>query len=289
MIFCEYGCGKEARYQFKNGNWCCEDSHNKCLNIRKKNSKSSSRRLRPKHSSESKRKMSNSHKGKILLEEHKKKIGIANKGKIFSKEHRIKISESQKDKRNSMYGKTPSNKLTIKKINKKYPFFSQIEEMRYNPYKPKEIQVRCKNHLCENSKEMNGWFTPTYIQISMRIQQLESKYGNGGGYFYCSQDCKNICPLFNLRSDPFKETKKLYTQEEYQQFREFVLRRDKYECQYCEEAAIDVHHERPQKLEPLFVLDPDFAWSCCEECHYKYGHKTGTECSTGNLGNLQCN
>jgi hypothetical protein len=29
-------------------------------------------------------------------------------------------------------------------------------------------------------------------------------------------------------------------------------------------------------------------WSCCEECHYKYGHKSGTECSTGNLANKIC-
>lgn len=27
---CDYGCGREAKYQFKNGKWCCEDYHNKC-------------------------------------------------------------------------------------------------------------------------------------------------------------------------------------------------------------------------------------------------------------------
>jgi len=49
-----------------------------------------------------------------------------------------------------------------------------------------------------------------------------------------------------------------------------------------------VHHSRPQKLEPGFVLDPDFGVACCEKCHYKYGHKPGTECSTGNLANMIC-
>jgi len=35
---CEYGCGLEAKYQLKNGNWCCEVSSNKCIEVRKKNS-----------------------------------------------------------------------------------------------------------------------------------------------------------------------------------------------------------------------------------------------------------
>jgi len=59
-------------------------------------------------------------------------------------------------------------------------------------------------------------------------------------------------------------------------------------CEYCEELATHVHHSRPQKLEPGFALDPDFGIACCESCHYKYGHKTGTECSTGQLTNAVC-
>ena len=35
---CEYGCGKEAKYQIgKNKKWCCEIHYNKCPSIRKKN------------------------------------------------------------------------------------------------------------------------------------------------------------------------------------------------------------------------------------------------------------
>ena len=30
MRLCEYGCGQEARYQFKNGKWCCGESCNSC-------------------------------------------------------------------------------------------------------------------------------------------------------------------------------------------------------------------------------------------------------------------
>ena len=37
MVICAYGCRQEAIYQFKNGKWCCEDSINKCINMRSKN------------------------------------------------------------------------------------------------------------------------------------------------------------------------------------------------------------------------------------------------------------
>lgn len=40
---CQYGCGEEAKFQLKNGNWCCSEKHNKCLSIRKKNSEGLSR------------------------------------------------------------------------------------------------------------------------------------------------------------------------------------------------------------------------------------------------------
>lgn len=37
---CSYGCGQEAKYQLKNGKWCCESSSNKCSTIKLKNSNS---------------------------------------------------------------------------------------------------------------------------------------------------------------------------------------------------------------------------------------------------------
>ena len=153
--------------------------------------------------------------------------------------------------------------------------------MRYNPDKPgeKEIQVHCKNHNCRNSKEKGGWFTPTGRQIELRIYEVEK--GNGGGYFYCSEKCKQECPLYNYKGgDPFKDNELSYTPGEYQIFRQHVLERDEFKCQYCGEQAEHVHHERPQKIEPFFSLDPDFAWSVCTGGHYEKAHKDNS--STGN-------
>jgi hypothetical protein len=37
-ILCQYGCDEIAKYQLKNGKWCCSYSNNKCVGIRLKNS-----------------------------------------------------------------------------------------------------------------------------------------------------------------------------------------------------------------------------------------------------------
>jgi len=339
MPICDYGCGRVATYQFKNGKWCCSKSTNQCIYIKNKNSINSTGK---KHSLNSIEKMSKSQIGKIHNEETKqkireynigrkhsdetkRKIGETSKGRKHSDETRRKMSKSQKGRKHSdetkrkiskgRLGKTHttyskqkmsesskranlSNKtlkklsislrLSIEKIKKKYPIFAKVEKMRYKPGKENEriIQVHCKNHKCKNSKENGGWFIASSSQFYERVRQIE--IGNGGSYFYCSEDCKEDCPLYNLHSDPNKNIEKLYTDAEYQIFRHQVLERENHLCEYCGELATHVHHSRPQKLEPGFALDPDFGVACCEKCHYKYGHKTGTECSTGNLANKLC-
>ena len=226
--------------------------------------------------------MSEAKKGKTHSEETKKKISEGNKGRIawnkgkmsgpHSEEHRKKISKTKK--------------FSLKDYQEKYPFFCMIEELRGT--KDGEIQGHCKNHNCKNSKEKGGWFTLTYIQIQHRRDNLENNDGNGGSYFYCSRECKDACPLYGLHGDPLKDNIIPYTMGEYNTFRKFVLERDNYTCKFCGEKANIVHHERPQKLEPFYALDPDLAISVCRDCHYKKGHPKGTSHSTGNLAKVVC-
>jgi hypothetical protein len=189
--------------------------------------------------------------------------------------------------------KCPANKLSIEVIKNKYPLVFKVEKFRYNS--DKDIQVRCKNHKCINSKEKNGWFIPTYIQLYERIRQLESKNGNDGCYFYCCQECKDLCPLYGQTPEILINIDKekagiiklrYYTSIEYNICRDEVLKRNNNKCEYCGNKATDFHHIKPQKLEPFFSLDPDFGLACCEKCHYKYGHKD--DCSTGQLAQKEC-
>jgi len=289
MKLCDYGCGQEALFQFKNGKWCCSESHNSCPVSKERVKQQMNRKNNPnlgkKYSFERKQKISKTLKGKMVgkknpfykkthTEKTKKQMRLKKLGKKLSKETIEKMIKSRK--------------LTIEKITEKYSLFSKIEKMRYNPDKPKEkeIQVHCKNHKCENSKEKGGWFTPGKWQLTDRRRALEKDDGNDGHYFYCSQKCKDTCELYNIYGDPYKDNNLPYTPAEYQTFRTFVLERDNYICQFCGKPATNVHHERPQKLEPFFSLDPDYAWSCCEKCHYEKGHQG--ECSTGNLAKIVC-
>ena len=231
-----------------------------------------------------------SDKSKKIMSEKKKGYVPWIKGKSHSKETRKKISEAHTGlfRTKESIIKTQS---TIKALNIKYPLFSKIEKMRYDPKYPGEriIQIHCKN--------CSKWFIPTYNKFYQRIRAIEDSNGNQAGYFYCCDDCKNECPLYNkkttqiikedeIRAGNIKE--KLYTSSEYNTWRDEVLKRADYLCEYCEDPANNAHHSRPQKLEPGFVLDPDFGIACCEKCHYKYGHKTETECSTGNLASTIC-
>ena len=294
-MLCEYGCGQEATHQFKNGKWCCSKIFSSCPAMKNKNSFLNKGRI---VSKETRLKLSIANTGLIISDTTRKKISKSlsgekhpHFGKKFSEKTRKKISEALTGKKLTTSHKINiglGKKLIISYIKEKYPIFCKDEKMRYNPDKlgKNEIQVHCKNSNCENSLEKGGWFTPTYIQLYERIRQIEKEGGNGGSYLYCCEKCKQKCPIYNIKSDPYKILNISYTPSEYRTFRQEVLQRSNNLCEYCGNLAAHVHHSRPQKLEPFFSLDPDFGISCCEECHYKHGHKD--ECSTGKIANVIC-
>jgi len=275
MPLCSYGCGNEAIITFKNGKHCCSKYYSQCDG--QKRIGKQHHMFNKKCSVQTKLKMSKSHIGHLHSDSSKIKRSIKMTGENNPMFGIIRSKISRKKQ-------SLTNKYTIEQIKKIYPIFSIIEEMKYSD--EKEIQVHCKNHNCPNSKEQGGWFIPTQNQIYERSRQLEHSKGNDGSYFYCCDDCKNECPLFNLRSDPNNKQIEYFTGSEYQTWRQEVLKRSEHICEYCGEKAIHVHHSRPQKLEPFHSLDPDFGIACCESCHYKYGHKD--ECSTGQLANKVC-
>jgi len=283
---CDYGCGQIAIHQFGNGKWCCSESFNKCPIIRQKKSGKTAWNKGKVYTKEERQKMSLDQTGKKHSEKTKKKIGKGSIGRVVSKETRRKLSLSQKGISRPI-STIIKNRLSLNKIKALYPLLFKLEEIRYNPNNPgeKELQCHCKNHECSNSKEKGGWFTPDRHKIFDRAYALNDQ---GGSYIYCSDKCKNECPLYRLRYISNQDKEIFYTAEEYQTWRREVLDRAFYKCEYCENDAIYAHHSRPQKLEPGFSLDPDFGIACCKSCHYKYGHETGTECSTGNLASTIC-
>ncbi len=303
---CTYGCGKEAKYYFKSvDKWCCSKSHNSCPEMKKKQVEGHKGFKHTEETKEILRQKSTGHPGywkdKKLSINVRKKISISNTGNHHSEKTKKKLSIAFKGKNNPMFGKYWSKemlikrKLSISQIKKRYPLFAKIEEMRYNPDKPdeKEIQVHCKNHNCSNSKEQGGWFTLIGTQLDGRRGSIED--GINASYFYCSEKCKEECPLYNktvnqlIKEDQINSGQiedSWYTSQEYQIWRNKVFELDNNKCVYCEQLATIAHHILPQKIYPNLSLDPENGLSVCLDCHYKYGHKG--ECSTGNLSKLIC-
>jgi hypothetical protein len=303
-MLCEYGCGQEAIHQCKNGKWICAKHPNSCPSIRKQ--------IRDKH------------KGKSKSEDHKRKQSETMKGRKHSEEHNKKISESITGEKNPFYGKKHSEetrkKLSELNSGKNHPNYGKIRSKHskrmkgkknpawkggyslsniptYNEYHSKltidekperdNLDQNILTVVCSYS-ECKKRFIPALKDVQERIRALNGK-NYGEHRLYCSDECKNKCPIFNkhtYQDNHPKNSIKKTDEKEYQIFRKLVLHRDSYICQFCGDKATDVHHERPQKLEPFFSLDPDYAWSCCEKCHYGKGHND--ECSTGNLSKTNC-
>ena len=113
--------------------------------------------------------------------------------------------------------------------------------------------------------------------------------------FYCSDNCKHSCILFNLKSDPY-DIAAPWTPYELSIFSKEVKHRQflEYSYNFCElgdcednkEGPFHAHHVIPKSQEWIFGLDPDNGIVVCQSCHDKL-HKG--ECSTGALAKLKCN
>jgi len=161
---------------------------------------------------------------------------------------------------------------------------SYCEETRRDPKEEAILQVKCT--------KCNTWFTPTRDSVQHRIYTLEKKSSNTAqeANFYCSDECKDACPIFKKQKysadEKRSKTNSNFTSAELNAWSKEVLKRANNQCEYCGGPATEAHHIYPKKLEPFYALDPDNGVACCEECHYKHGHKDW--CSTGNLANIIC-
>lgn len=182
----------------------------------------------------------------------------------------------------------------------KFPFLFKVEELKKDP-KTGGVLGRCKNSKCKNSKEQGGWFLLENAHMYYRNWGLNKGWDTY--CFYCCENCKQECPAYGKTASALIKEYGLiinndtednewsgtpYTQEERDVWRKAVLDRENGLCQYCEDVAKHIHHEKPVKTHPHLALDVDNGIATCVKCHYKYGHKTNTECSTGELAKKKC-
>lgn len=108
MILCKYDCGKEGKYQLKDGSWICEKSSNSCPTMKKKNSNGlllSIQKNGRKRRKGYKWKKSYPHKGKTYEEIY----GIEG-----AKEQKLKLSNALKGKKGHPCTVEQKQNLSIK-------------------------------------------------------------------------------------------------------------------------------------------------------------------------------
>jgi len=222
---CDYGCGQKAKYSLKNGRWSCCQKWFHCPKIRENARQKSLEQFgdsekREIHKKSQRKRWNNA--TDETKQKHRDKMNFYWNTGNNRKIHGDKIKEVWKNEgfreniviKHKNWWKITENRikgikvsiLTIEQIHQRYPTFCKVEDIRYNPYKPEEneFQVRCKYSKCKNSKENNGWFTPTRGQLYNRIASIELPDGRDTSYMYCSLECRSSCCLFKLHTDPFE-------------------------------------------------------------------------------------
>jgi len=208
---CDYGCGQEAKFQFKNGKWCCSKSCKSCPAQRERfRGENKSKGFFGKHhSKETRKRQSEANSGenhprgmlgKHHSEETRKRQSEANSGenhpnfgKNFSEEHKKKLSESHTGKRRITYER-------IKEFaeNEGFEFLMTENEYKEN-YKDQysELWFRCSKGFkfptnwsnfrdgtircpeCVKERQRQSGIVPNYNPEGCR---MIDKYGNENNY-----------------------------------------------------------------------------------------------------------
>lgn len=138
---------------------------------------------------------------------------------------------------------------------------SFCEDVRRAPNNRDILEVKCA--YC------GKWFKPTVSQTKHRLSYTKNN-SLSEGRFYCSENCKCACPIFNQKRWP-RGFKKATSREVTPLLRQLVLKRDDYTCQMCgitsETAELHVHHILSYKLNKMQANDPDNCVTLCKKCH----------------------
>jgi hypothetical protein len=177
---------------------------------------------------------------------------IENTRKKKRKQYRADVINIRE--RNKVYSRQPVS----------YSFYkNEVLEQEDFPRKGENRYLEVKCAYC------GKYFTPTKMQVQARVQTLRGQMG-GENRFYCSEHCKEACPVYRkqLYPDGFKPD---YSTTEFPSFvKEEIFKRDKYKCQICGETHdLHAHHMYPGAIYHNLSKDVKNGITLCKECHIK--------------------
>jgi len=232
---CEYGCGQEAKHQFKNGKWCCSKYHSSCPQIKKVKI------------------------GSKLSENHKKKI----RDTMKNKEIRETIRKANLGNNNPNW-KGGYDKNNIPSYDVYAHQISYAEKVRRNKDDKNILEVKCA--YC------GKWYISKLSFIGYRIVCLNNLQ-RGEGRLYCSDKCKIECPIYNRTEWPNGINPQNNSREVQPELRQMRFEVDNYTCQKCGKhqdeltVGLHCHHLEGIRWEPLESADIDKVITLCKNCH----------------------
>jgi 5-methylcytosine-specific restriction endonuclease McrA len=112
-------------------------------------------------------------------------------------------------------------------------------------------------------------FYPKRNEVQHRTRAL-IKTKLGESRLYCTNDCKQACPVYNTQLWP-RGYKPATSREVQAELRQMRLLLDDYECQKCgkniDEAELHCHHYTGTMQNPIESADVDNTITVCKECH----------------------
>lgn len=152
------------------------------------------------------------------------------------------------------------------------------EETRRNPEDKRILQVRCK--------KCNKWFIPSPQEVRGRSKIINKGY-KGESNFYCSEECKHTCSIYNKVLYPEGYAPRSADRPYQKEWADTVKQKAGYKCEICGSTAnLVAHHIEPVKTHPHLQADIDNGVCLCGNCHNKHGHSGG--CGQGVLAKLIC-
>jgi hypothetical protein len=129
------------------------------------------------------------------------------------------------------------------------------------------FKVRCK--------KCSELFIPTRTQARDRANAINGTLKSECN-FYCSDECKDTCEVFQQKSFPKNYKKKISKVYVSPFWKRSIIERDNFECQICgSKANLYVHHIEPSSEYPMLANDIDNGITLCKICHYKKAHSDG--------------
>jgi len=184
-----------------------------------------------------------------------------------------------------------------------YPFKKgyRCQKCNFENRKIPNQEIIDKLSFCENIRENRNknievtctycgkWFVPNRSYLIKRTRYVNSEESHEYR-LYCSQQCKDNCPIFNQILYP-RGYSPSTSREVQPQLRQMVFERDNYICQRCGwhkndlDVGLHCHHILPLNEDPIQSADIDTCITYCETCH-KWVHQNVAGCG---YGEMKCN